>query len=208
MDNNPFDDRAAMYDDSEVTTRTNLDLFSLPKTDISCAYSTQLIPIAPILSIQDDNNPLEFVLNTESSYIDLSETYLKVGFRIMKADGGPCAAATDIVAPANLMFGLMFKNMEVYLNNKLIADTSNNYPYVHYIQRLLTMPDSVKNAKLKGEFYYPNTTPNDYDMSGSLKPKGFKDRFEASKGVNKSFCLDNLSMGYFNNNSGSGLAMS
>ena len=87
--------------------------------------------------------------------------------------------------------------MEVYLNNKLIADTSNNYPYVHYIQRLLTMPDSVKNAKLKGEFYYPNTTPNDYDMSGSSKPKGFKDRFEASKGSQQVFLLGQLVNGLF-----------
>ena len=180
MDGSPFDDRATMYDGSQVTLRSSLDLFSLPKTDISCAYSTQHMPVFPVLSVKDGENPLEFIVNTETSYVDLSETYLKVAFRVTKDDGKPCATS-DEVAPANLMFGLMFKNMEVYLNNKLVSDTSNNYPYVHYIQRLLTMPESLKNSILKGEFYYPDATPDAFDLSTTPKPPGFEKRFEASK---------------------------
>ena len=196
MEINPFDDRAAMYDGSEPSLRSNLDLFSLPKTDISCVYSTQHMPVFPLLSISNPENPIEFVFNSDQSYIDLSETYLKIGFSIRKSSDDTATAAETLVAPGNLMFGLMFKNLEVYLNNKLITDTSNAYPYVHYIQRMLTMPESIKNSKLRAEFYYPNDTPDAH----TLETVGFKQRQEASKTSVQVFMLGQLVNGLLQQN--------
>jgi hypothetical protein len=154
------------------------------------------MPIFPLIPVTDGDSPIEFVINSESHYIDLADTYLKVFFRIKKTGGGNCTTS-DEVAPANLMFGLMFKNMEVYLNNKLISDTNNNYPYVHFIQRLLTMPESVKNSKLRGEFYYPQKTPNDYSLATGSVSLGFKDRYDLSKSSKQVILLGQLVNGLF-----------
>ena len=180
-----------MYDGSELSLRSNLDLFSFPKTDVSCTYSTERMPVYPTAST-DGDSPLEFTIKTEASYLDLTETYLKIGFRIKKVDGSKCTTS-EKACPANLMFGLMFRNMEVYLNNKLISDTNNNYPYVHYIQKMLTLPQAYKNTKLKEEFYYPNAEQDSY-ADASV---GYATRYAAAKVDKQVFLMGQLVCGFF-----------
>ncbi|CAG7831693.1 unnamed protein product [Allacma fusca] len=72
----------------------------------------------------------------------------------------------------------MFNNSEIYINGQLVMDTSNFYPWLGYMQRLLSASSIEKNGKLKNELWYPNTVQESYVASDG----GWNTRFEMSKG--------------------------
>ena len=179
-----FDDRPTMYEGSKLSLRSELSSMTVPSTDISCLYSSDYMQVYPLLSVREPNNPLEFlILADNNSYLDLSESYLHLTCRVKKADGSNCGA-TDLVAPANLFFHMIFKNLEVYMNGKCISDSQNMYHFIAYINRLLTMPTSLKSTKLKNELWFPNISPNTYEATSA----GYKDRYQLAA-LSKSFSL-------------------
>ena len=63
---------------------------------------------------------------------DLSQSYLYVKFKIIKADGHDLEADSN-VAPVNNFLHSIFNSVDLYLNNKLISSHSGTYPYRPYI---------------------------------------------------------------------------
>jgi len=190
---NVFEDRPTIYDGSQRSLRSELDLFNLPKTDISCLYSSDYVQCFPLLSVKDSFNPLEFLITTETNgYVDLSDSFLHLVCRILKSDGTTCTS-TDIVAPSNLFFQLMWSNLELYLNGQLIYDASNAYSHVAYIQRLLTKSKLEKETSLRSELWYANAEPDAYTTTS----EGFKQRYDLSSNSKQFSLLGQLAASLF-----------
>ena len=188
-----FDNRATLYEDSKLSLRTELSSFSLPNTDISCLYSTDYLHVKSSLPVREINNELEFlILVDNSSFVDLSESYLHLTCRITKGNGTDCDS-NDFAAPSNLFFHLMFKNLEIYINGKCISGSQNQYPYIAYINRLLSLPTSVKEAQLQNELWYPNTTVESYEATSV----GYKERYDLAKNSQKFTMLGQIVSGLF-----------
>ena len=194
MEQSMFQDVPTYYEGSKLSLRSELALTSLPSTDISCLFSADYLPFYPVLPIRDQFAPCEFVINSDS-YLDLSDSYLHVVCRIIKENGEDCVAA-DKVAASNLMFHMLWKNLDVYVNGKLVFDSSNAYSIGAYINRLLTTPQAIKDTRLRTEFWYPNETPDEY---GDTTP-GYATRYEKTKLSQQFSLLGQLVNGLFKKN--------
>ena len=114
------------YHGSIEAFRSSVNLFTLPETDVSTLKSGELQPFFPQVSLKENFNPVDFIITSDnSSYIDLSESYLAITARIVRQDGAKCIA-TDKVAPCSLFFHAMFSNAEVYLNGMYLLLRSSS----------------------------------------------------------------------------------
>lgn len=127
-----------------------------------------------------NNGPLEFeILPTAEEFIDLSNTYLDLQFKITKPDDTNLAA-TDVVAPVNNILHSLFSDVSISLNNTVIEGGNFNYSYKAYLYNLLSMDLNAKNTVLQSSGWYSDTANK------------FNDATEANKGftVRKTLCAE------------------
>lgn len=118
-----------------ITTKSELDLFTVPSTQISIE-SGQLNTYRPISSILPDC-PIEFnVSHSGLEYIDPSHTQLYILAKVTK-DDGTNLTQNDNVAPINNWLHSMFSQVEIILNQKNSSSSANLYHYRSYIETLL-----------------------------------------------------------------------
>ena len=184
MDIGIFNDDVKALKESEYSLSSELDLTSAPPTDVSCVSLTNYDKIFPLQSVRSSSNPIEFIISTDgNNYVNLADSYINIICRVTKADGTSCGTS-DLACPANLFFHLMIKDLQVFINGKLVSESSNNYPYIAYIQRLLATPENLKTSRLKSEFWYPNAVQDNYEANTG----GYKERYALSK-QSKSFAM-------------------
>jgi len=166
-----FESQPTVYEGSQISLRSELNLFELPPSDISTLFTSDYVQYFPLVSVKDQYSCVEFLITTETSgYVDPSDSFVAVSCRILQQDGEKISSTETIkVAPSNLFFHAMWSNLEVYINGQLISDSSNMYPYVAYLQRLLTKTESEKKNEHTTEFCYPNNTPDSTDDDGFKK---------------------------------------
>lgn len=169
-----FEDVPTVHQNSQESIRSELNIFTLPPTDVSAVQSSEFVPFYPRISVKDEFNPLEIVINSDS-YIDLANSFLKISARIVQQNGNACSE-NDTCVPSSLFLHAMFKSCEIYLNGQLVSDASGYYPYVAYLNRLLTSSQDQKDGLLKDEFYYPNIIPDNYTNDA-----GFTQRLNMTK---------------------------
>ena len=103
------------------------------------------------------NGPIEFnVPGSEDLYIDLNSTYIRLFFKILKGDGTPTGTA-DKVSTANLTLHSIFSQIDVFLNDRMITDSSPTYGFRSYLETLLSYGADAKGAQLQGALYYKDT---------------------------------------------------
>ena len=86
--------------EDNVFVREDTDLFSPPMFDVSIK-STTVTDYFPVTSLSDHSSPLIFqVKASESQYIELSKTALKLKCRIIKAPNEPLGSS-EVVVPVN-----------------------------------------------------------------------------------------------------------
>ena len=73
--------------------------------------------------------------------LDLNNSWLHVLAKITKADGTNIDA--DTAASINLMLHLMFREIDLELNNRNVGDTSQLYPYRSHLESLLNFCKEV-----------------------------------------------------------------
>ena len=182
--------------DSESGERltSDLDLFNVPPTQTSigdCYY----VNYYPITSLER-NGPIEFVIKTSNDvYLDIANTLLYTKSKIPKNDNSelPKAAAGAseenivYVAPINYFHATQFKNVEVYINGKLISTSDNMSAYRAYIECLLSYSADAKREQLRSAYFYTDDG-NDLDWidtsvddEDSTEKYGLHQRFERSK---------------------------
>ena len=117
-------------------TRDETDVFTGVPFDLSIK-KTSVVEYFPLTSISDVNSPLVFeIKSTDSHYIELDKTALKLKCRILTA-GGNSVEAAKVVVPVNNLFYSMFKNCSVYLNETLITPATQLYAYRAYFEQML-----------------------------------------------------------------------
>ena len=194
MESNFFGDKPTVFEGSTLSLRSELDLFSLPETNVSQLQSSEYTQFFPLLSVREPNNPIEFIINVGNQcYLDLRDSWLSITARIKKADGTAVPAA-ELVAPANLFFQSMFCNLTVHLNGKLIFDSNNNYALVSYFNRVLTTPESIKKTKLRSELYYEDT-----NKTFTAANTGYAARYAVGSASKSFSLLGRLVCGLFQN---------
>ena len=64
-----------------------------------------------------------------NEYMDLKNSYMRIKFRIMNKDGTQCRV-DDHVAPINDIFNGLWKNVELFLNDRLVSQSNNCHGYI------------------------------------------------------------------------------
>ncbi len=110
-------------------------------------------PITPIR----EYSPIEFLIeNNGHSFIDLKQTRLQIKCKIIKPNGDP-VTATDRVAFVNLPLQSLWRNIEVYLQNRLVSSADNMYPFKATTDVLLNYSEDSKESQLQTQLYYKDT---------------------------------------------------
>lgn len=121
---------------ASIATKSELDIFTVPPTQISID-SSQTNIYRPISTITD-NSPIEFCVPASGSeYFDPSHTQLYVLVKVVKANGSNLAN-DDNVAPVNNWLHSMFSQVDIGLNQKNTTSSANLYNYRAYIENLLS----------------------------------------------------------------------
>lgn len=113
-------------------------------------------PIFSINSYRDNSNPLLFLINTSSDYIDLKSSFLHLQVVIQKSDGTNLAT-TDSVSLCHNAAAAFFENIEILFQNIAPTRPINLYPYVGHIHDLLHRTNEIDLPALKSSFFYPDS---------------------------------------------------
>ena len=127
---------ALVHPNSCECTKSELDLFEVPPTQISvvCGYSEQ----KGLTSALTDQEPYEFAVSgAGNDYIDLANTYLFVEVQIVDDDETAVDGGAD-VGPVNLWMHFLFSDVSVSLDEKLVSSPTSLYHYRAYIETLLS----------------------------------------------------------------------
>ena len=141
-----------MHKDSCMCSKSELDLFSIPPTQVVMekGFWEDVDPITSISS----SDTIEFLCAANSGvYTDLSSSYLYVKAKITTAAGGNVCADIQ-VGPSNLWMHALFSQVEVFLNNKLVTPSSTAYPYRAYIETIVNFSKDAKDSHLTSALFY------------------------------------------------------
>ncbi|GFX76080.1 uncharacterized protein TNCV_2299951 [Trichonephila clavipes] len=135
--------------------KSELELFNLPGTQtvIQDGQWKQFHPLSNVF----DNAPVEFhISGSVEDYIDLSQTQLYVKAKIVKVDNTPITK-DDTIGPVNLFLHSLFSQVDVSLNDRVVSNSSNTYPYRSYIETLLNHGYDSKTSQLTAELFYKDS---------------------------------------------------
>ncbi|GFX27769.1 uncharacterized protein F54H12.2 [Trichonephila clavipes] len=112
---------------SPECVKSELELFNLPGTQavIQDGQWKQFHSLSNVF----DNTPVEFnISGSAEDYIDLSQTQLYVKAKIVKVDNTPITK-DDTIGHVNLFLHSLFSQVDVSLNDRVVSNTNNTYPY-------------------------------------------------------------------------------
>ncbi|GFV39432.1 uncharacterized protein F54H12.2 [Trichonephila clavipes] len=140
---------------SPECVKSELELFNLPGTQTVIQYGQwkQFHPLSNVF----DNAPVEFhISGNAEDYIDLSQTQLYVKAKILKVGNTPITK-DDTIGPVNLFLHSLFSQVDVSLNDRVVSNSSNTYPYRSYIETLLNHGYDSKTSQLMAELFYKDS---------------------------------------------------
>lgn len=149
-------------------TKTELDLESVPPIQMGI-IDDYTVSTGPKAALGNDG-PLEFVIEKSGDdYLDLSECYLKVKLKLLKADNTPLSHFTDVgtkkgdaiivennrgpqstVVPVNLGLHSLFRQVDLVMNDTLVSSSQDTYPYRAYVSTMLSYGEDTKLTWLEG----------------------------------------------------------
>jgi hypothetical protein len=115
------------------------------------------VEFKPVSTQYSSESPVEFLIPpSASSYMDLSQTYLKVKCKITLKDGSPLPSVhgetiPDIarVGPCNNLFNGMWDQVDLWLNSTLMTSSQTGYAYSSYLLNVLMTPASLKDTVMR-----------------------------------------------------------
>lgn len=157
---------------SNPIIRSQVDLFSCPPTDTTVENSFYA-EYKPTVNVSDSNAKLEFrIVGNLSHYIDLSDHFLYVKFKVI-AENGNDLADDDEISTANLTLHSMFSQVDVFLSNQLITEGNSSYGYKAIIESLLSFGPDYNDSQGASALFYKDTAKaqNDSDNTGYANRK-------------------------------------
>ena len=138
----------------------------MPPT-MTTMQDSQWMDYHPIASLDSYRAPIEFVLPAHTEYYtDLSQSYLYLKCRILNADANNLDAGKK-VSPVNNFFHSMLSSIDMYMNNKLVSNNMDTYPYRAYVENLFSYGSDVKDSRrerqLKAGAYWYEDEPKKID---------------------------------------------
>ncbi|XP_046862563.1 uncharacterized protein F54H12.2-like [Xenia sp. Carnegie-2017] len=160
---------------SAECTKTELDLFSVPPTQVSLEKG-HWIDHQPVSSVSE-NGPITFLAPGTEDYVDMSKTILVARAKVTKADGGDIDDDTK-VGPVNNFLHSLFKQVDVFLKGKLVTQATGTYPYRAYLGTLLNYGPSAKQSQLTAALFYKDTAGqmDNADPAHASPNRGLKTR--------------------------------
>lgn len=130
--------------------KTELDLFS-PQPIQSNILKTEEVAYNPIASL-DNPSSIEFLaVGNGDTYRDLSSIYLRIivqiEHKIIKDEKGQIIESSAGVV--NNLLHSLFRNCTIYLNNKSISQSDNNYHYRAYFEKILNYGKDAASTHLE-----------------------------------------------------------
>ena len=126
-----------------------LNLFYVPPTDVSI-LSYRMVPIQPFTT---GINPVDFQIDPQEDYIDLSRSYFQIDWTLKKTDATNPAAADNTFLINNIAHSL-FKQISVRLNGTLISPQTDTYHYKSYLETLLNFDRDDSETILKPQGWF------------------------------------------------------
>ena len=196
---------ALLSDISPPTVNPSLNVFDISPSNV-LESEGRFISYTPVSDITlNELSPIEFYAPaTDLSYIDLAKTRLFVTLNITKgnenlkftteAEGDLIdPTKSSVVALVNNPLHSLFTSVELFLNDQLLSSAStNNYPYLSYLQKILNTSASVKNGKLTGAGFYLDTS-----FGAVAKNKGFVKRLSLTQNSQDVELTDTLDLDLF-----------
>ncbi|XP_039312425.1 uncharacterized protein F54H12.2-like [Solenopsis invicta] len=154
---------AFLHSHSCECLKSELELFTVPPTQATIENS-QWLHYKPISSLTDDS-PIEFVIPGQGEeYIDLPLTMLCISvqirptvFKEIPKKEETSGAVDKLVGPVNNFMHSLFKQVDVFFNQKLVTPPNNAYAYRAYIETLLNYGPAAKNSHLTSVLWYSDT---------------------------------------------------
>ena len=172
-----------MHNSSCECSLGSTDLFTSPPTQTSVLKRTT-VDLYPTGNTTDDG-PIEFLLpGSDEEYTNLEHT-LELECKIIKTDGKDLTA-DDVVGLVNCPLHAMFSQIDVWVSETMVTNSSNTYPYHAYFEKMLTYDHSALESQFTTELF-------DLDTEGQFDTladdnEGFKNRKEYSE-LSKAFVL-------------------
>ncbi len=172
---------------SQLASKSELDLFSLPPTQV-VIDSSVWVPIYPKNAIDaDSEGPYEFTLERDFEYLDLSTSWIHMQLSVTRNSGD---AIEDLnvatgdppvirgmpkyeAAPINNIGSSFFRALKVYFNSRLVYDSGPTYAYRCYIEDTLNYSPLMKDTMLQAAGYFTeeHTLFNSH-LNGSYQKRG------------------------------------
>ena len=135
---------------ASLVINPRLDLFKEAPINVSNIDFT-IASYDPIYAVVPDN-PITFVVNGDTSFLNLSETLLRFKIKIVQNNGNDLTEGmNNHIALSNFAFASVFKSVKVKVNGCEVTPRSDLYAYKSYIEQLFsTSPNSVHKDMLVG----------------------------------------------------------
>ena len=143
-----------VHSKSQECTKSELDLFSVPPTQVSLEKGNW-IDHQPVYSVSD-GGPITFLSPGTEDYVDLSKTILVVRAKVTKADGANLDADEKVGVVNNFLHSL-FKQVDVFLKEKQVTQATGTYSYRAYLETLLNYGPAAKKSQLTAALFYKDT---------------------------------------------------
>jgi len=162
--------RQLLDKDSSPCGVTELDLFSLPPTQVSVEDSF-FTDVQPQTTVTNEG-PWEFRLPGNQFMTDLSKNYMFIRLKITQGNGNNLPVLGDgrahpWVGPVNLLGKTLFQQLRLYLNGKLVYDSTDTYAYSAYLMTVLNYGKESKYTQLFANGYVKDTATS-IDTAASL----------------------------------------
>lgn len=149
--------------------KSELDLFAKKPVQTN-VLKTEEVAYKPLSSLEKATT-IEFLsLGHSDTYRDLSSIYLRLKVRLV-ADHIGTKHTDDKVGVVNNLLHSLFRQCAIYLNNKPIAQTDNNYNYRSYFENLLSYGSEAADIHLEGSAWILDT-PGQMDVHEEKKNIG------------------------------------
>ena len=136
---------------------SDLDLTTVPPVQ-AVVEDDYVVRTGPKSSL-DGEGPLEFeVISSGNDWLDLSECYLNIKWKIRKHDGSQLKYwntarehnPPDMYnQPVNLALHSMFRQVDLTMNERLVYSSGDNYPYRAYVTTLSSYSEKSKKTWLR-----------------------------------------------------------
>jgi hypothetical protein len=152
---------------SPISTKSELDLFSIPSTQVAIkrSYNDIIHPSNPITN----EGPYQFRIPGDPNFLSLSNHNIYFQTRIVRADGTNLNAAGDnpdpLVATINAIGKTFFRQVKLFLNSKLVFDSGDKYHYKAFLETELNYGSEAKTSHLSSCMY--NKESGDIDNAAN-----------------------------------------